>query len=190
MRIHLYKTLLRVVFWLALSLYLGGLVALGAVAAPSIFHKTEEFHALAPSLPDLPNSPAHRQLGGELFGDILARFTVLETIALAVLLIVMILLHAYTKKWAWRIGLLLIFLLGAVYFMNAEVTTSLLRSRNHWRQAATQPQPEITAARRTEFDALHQRSELLAQIKVYLLLGLLVVGVTMDNQRDKPQFTD
>jgi len=185
MRIYLYISSLKLLFWLSLSVYLGGMITLGAIAAPVIFHKTEELQASAPNFPDLPQSPAARQLAGELFGQILNRFTYLETAALILLLTTLVLLQPYLKRWAWALALLLVILLGAFYFMNAELTTILTRSRAQWRTAATQTQPEVTAARRAEFDLFHQRSEQLAQIKVYLLLGLFLLGVTMDKPNSK-----
>ena len=176
-------TLMRCLFWLALSLYLGGLIALGAIAAPAIFRTVQGIHATAPQFEALTKAGepegAARQLGGEIFGNILRRFATLEMICLSLLLVTVLIL-GYTglrRGWGQRLGVALVVLLICGYVLDQDLTAIIWRTRSQWREAATQGQVQLATAHRTKFDRLHHCSEQMAHLKVWLLLGLLTAGV-------------
>src|SRR4051794_7379891 len=75
-----------VIFWIGLSLYFGGLIAVGAIVAPAVFDTATAAHL---SMPDVATPPLDmsRQVGGEVFGAVLGRFAYLEAGALGMMLV-------------------------------------------------------------------------------------------------------
>lgn len=152
---------LRSAYVLALAVWLGGIVVLGALVAPAAFG------VLGGMLPE------GRALAAELFGVIVARFHYLEYGAGAVLLVtltVMRLLGPRPAHFAVRIGIICVMLgvaaysgvavVGALDTLQAEIGTlpSLL--------------PEADP-RRLQFDALHQLSERLMLVDLAGALALV-----------------
>jgi GAF domain-containing protein len=89
--------LLRYVAVLALVIWVGGLVALGAIAAPVAFDVTAARH--------LPDS---RLVAGALFGEMLRRFTLVSYAAGGVLLLTLIarrILGPRPHRFGWRAAL-------------------------------------------------------------------------------------
>ena len=98
---------LRYVALLALVIWVGGLLALGAIAAPSIFA------VLAVSQPD-----EGRTLAGALFGEILHRFHMVSYAAGALLLGTLLLrrvLGPGPRRFAWRAGIATVMLAASAY---------------------------------------------------------------------------
>src|ERR1700753_1751794 len=81
----MWKRFAHLSFWLGASLYFGGLVALGAIAAPSIFETARLANLSMPAIS--PPLEMWKQVGGEIFGNILNRFVWIEAISLLLLLI-------------------------------------------------------------------------------------------------------
>jgi uncharacterized membrane protein len=153
---------LRYVYVLALVVWLGGMVVLGAIVAPSTFQ------VLQASAPE-----SGRALAGELFGTILARFHYVAYAAAGILLVslsAMAVLGPRPRHYAVRILLVFtmllvalysgIYVLGTIDAIQAEVggLPSLLPSGD---------------ARRIRFDALHVLSTRLMMANVAGALALL-----------------
>jgi hypothetical protein len=153
---------LRYAALLALVVWVGGLVALGGIAAPSIFDVIA-----ARQIAD------GRTLSGALFGEMLARFTVVSYAAGGVLMLSLILrriLGPRPHRFAWRAGI------GAVMLAVTAYASFGVAGR------IAQLQREIGAApsslpegdpRRVEFGRLHGLSTGLQLVP--LLGGLMLI---------------
>jgi hypothetical protein len=153
---------LRYAYILALVVWLGGMVVLGALVAPATFQ------VLQASAPE-----TGRVLAGELFGVVLERFHYVAYFAGAVLfltLTAMALLGPRPAGFAARMGLVLVMLSVAVYsgvrvlgeIKTIQHTVGMLPSR----LPADDPQ-------RLRFDYLHQLSTRLMTFNVLAALALL-----------------
>ncbi len=153
---------LRYVYVLALVVWLGGMVTLGAIVAPATFQVLQAADPLA-----------GRALAGEAFGVIIARFHYVAYAAGVLLLVslaVMAVLGPRPPAFAVRSALIALMLgvalysgfivLGNIDAIQREVGT--LPSR----LAATDP-------RRIRFDALHQLSTRLMMFNMAAALALL-----------------
>ena len=161
----------NIAWWLGLSLYLGGMLALGAIAAPAIFHTVRETGASLPGL--MPWMNARDQLGGEIFGDVLQRFAWVQWVCLSLLLAgtAAAFTKAQPRLLVWiKGGLLLILILLAMYD-SLSLNPLIWRVRKEWRAANTQQLADPLAK---EFNDLHKTAERVAQAKAYALLGLLL----------------
>lgn len=153
---------LRYVYVLALALWLGGMVVLGAVVAPTTFQ------VLQASEPD-----SGRLLGGAVFGAILARFHYVAygagTLAL-VSLAAMALLGPRPRGFAVRSAIVALMLLLALY--SGFV---VLGEVNAIQQEVVGLPSSLPAgdARRLRFDELHQRSTELMMVNIIGALVLL-----------------
>jgi hypothetical protein len=153
---------LRYAALLALVVWVGGLVALGGIAAPAIFAVVAE-RQIADG----------RVLSGALFGEILARFTVVSYVSAGVLLLSLILrriLGPRPHRFAWRAGIGALMLAATVYgsLGVAARITQLQREIG----VAPSLLPEADA-RRAEFGRLHGISTALQLIP--LLGGLILM---------------
>jgi hypothetical protein len=153
---------LRFVALLMLVVWVGGLLALGAIAAPSIFD------VLASTQPD-----NGRMLAGAVFGEILRRFH-LVTYAAGVLLLGTLILRTVLgprpRRFAWRAGL-------ATTMLAASAFSGLIvagRIGQLQRQIGASPSTlPVGDARRVEFGRLHGLSTALELVP--LLGGLMLI---------------
>lgn len=153
---------LRFVALLALVVWVGGLLALGVIAAPSIFD------VLAVTQPD-----HGRMLAGALFGEILRRFHLVSDAAGGVLLASLLLrrvLGPAPRRFAWRAGLATMMLAASV--SSGFVVSGRLARLQGEIGAAPSSLPEGDA-RRVEFGRLHGLSIALQLVPV--LGGLMLV---------------
>jgi hypothetical protein len=153
---------LRFVAVLSLVVWVGGLLALGAIAAPSIFA------VLAIVQPD--NS---RMLAGALFGDILRRFHMVSYGAGALLLGTLLLrrvLGPAPRRFAWRAGIATVMLGASAY--SGLVVASRIAGLQGSIGVAPSSLP-VDDPRRVEFGRLHGLSTALELIPV--LGGLALV---------------
>jgi hypothetical protein len=152
---------LRFVAVLALVVWIGGLLALGTIAAPSIFD-------VLATQPD-----GGRLLAGALFGEILGRFHLVSYGAGACLLGTIILrriLGPAPRRFAWRAGIALVMLSASVY--SGVVVAG--RIRQIQREIGVAPSTLPTGdPRRVEFGRLHGLSTALQLIP--LLGGLMLM---------------
>lgn len=154
--------MLRYVYGLALVIWLGGMIVLGAIVAPTIFQV-------------LPAADANagRMLAGAAFGEMIARFHYVAYAAGAVLLVTLVAMAAIgprPPRFAIRVmlaGLMLaialysgIAVLGEIDGIQREVGTLVSRL-------------DAGDARRIRFDSLHLLSTRLMSLNVMLALALL-----------------
>ena len=153
---------LRYAYVLALVVWLGGMVVLGAVVAPSTFQ------VLQASAPE-----NGRELAGELFGRILDRFHYIAYAAGATLLVtfgVTAVLGPRPRAFALRLGLIFTMLLVAFYsgFIVLGTIDAI--------QLEVGGLPSLLPAddaRRIRFDELHQLSTRLMMANIVGALALL-----------------
>lgn len=160
---------LRSLYLVALAIWLGGMVVLGAIVAPSTF---QVLQTLEPA--------SGRALAGEVFGTALARFAYLSYgtggVMLATLAI-MGLLGPRPRPFLVRVFLLIVMLGIALYAgigLADEIATV---------QQAAGGLPSALAATdplRLRFDALHTLSERLMMLNVVAALALLVLEAKTD----------
>ena len=153
---------LRYVYVLALAVWLGGMVVLGAVVAPTTF---QVLQAIEPS--------TGRLLGGAVFGAILSRFHYVAygTGALALLaLAAMALLGPRPVAFAVRSAIVALMLVVALYS-----GLVVLREVNSIQREVSGLPSSLPAGdeRRVRFDQLHQLSTRLMVINIVGALMLL-----------------
>ncbi len=153
---------LRYVYVLALAIWLGGMVVLGAVVAPTTF---QVLQAIEPS--------TGRLLGGAVFGAILSRFHYVAygTGALALLaLAAMALLGPRPVAFAVRSAIVALMLVVALY-----TGLVVLREVNSIQREVSGLPSSLPAGdeRRVRFDQLHQLSTRLMVINIVGALMLL-----------------
>ena len=153
---------MRYVYVLALAVWLGGMVVLGAVVAPSIFQTLQASEPVT-----------GRLLAGAAFGAILARFHYVAYGAGALLLVTlaaMALLGPRPRGFAVRSAIVASMLLVALY-SGAVV----LREVDSIQQEVGALPSSLPAddARRIRFDDLHQLSTRLMMINIVGALALL-----------------
>ena len=153
---------LRYVYVLALAIWLGGMVVLGAVVAPTTF---QVLQAIEPS--------SGRLLGGAVFGAILSRFHYVAYGAGALTLLAlaaMALLGPRPVAFAVRSAIVALMLFVSLYS-----GLVVLREVNSIQQDIGGLPSSLPAGdeRRVRFDALHQLSTRLMVINIVGALALL-----------------
>src|SRR6185436_16135375 len=152
---------LRYVSLLALTLWLGGLIALGAIAAPSIFQTVDAQH-LADG----------RVLAGAIFGEALRRFHHLSYACGAVILagfIARAVLGPRPLRLAIRM-VIAVAMLGAAAYSGVVISGRIAQIQSEIRVAPSSlPEQD---PRRVEFDRLHTRS---TSIQIVPLIGGLIL---------------
>jgi hypothetical protein len=176
---RMWRKVFDVLFWLGLSVYVGGMVAVGAIVAPSVFATARDSSLTMPA--NLAPAPLEmdRQVGGQIFGDILDRFAYVEYASTALLLIAVMGMILARVRLA-RVLLVLWFVLALLLAYDALYLRPAVKAQRelvrgtaiHHTLSETIPWPE-----REAFDALHKRSEAVGSAKVYVLLALLLAGV-------------
>jgi hypothetical protein len=153
---------LRFAALLILVIWVGGLLALGAIAAPAIFD------VLAATQAD-----SARMLAGALFGEILRRFHMVSYAAGTLLLGTLLLrrvLGPPPRRFAWRAGLAALMLAASVY--SGLVVATRIRQLQHDIGVAPSSLP-AGDARRAEFGRLHGLSTALELVPV--VGGLMLI---------------
>ena len=153
---------LRSAYLLALVIWLGGIVVLGALVAPTTFG------VLQASAPE-----AGRALAGEVFGAVVARFHYVEYAAGAILVVTlagMRLLGPRPAHFAIRLGIAAAMLAVALY--SGVVVLGNIEAIQQQVGLLPSRLPEGDA-RRVAFDALHLLSERLMLANMVGALALL-----------------
>jgi len=153
---------LRYVALLTLVVWVGGLLAIGAIVAPSIFD------VLAATQPD-----SGRMLAGALFGETLRRFHLVSYAAGALLLGTLLLrrvLGPKPRRFAWRAGIATVMLSASAYSGFVVAARIAQIQREIGVAPSTLPAGD---ARRVEFGRLHGLSTALELIPV--LGGLMLM---------------
>jgi hypothetical protein len=154
---------IRYAYVLALVVWLGGMVVLGILVAPSVF---QVLQARAPD--------AGRILAGAVFGTILARFHILAYLCGAVILaslLVMAVLGPRPASFAIRTGIVVLMLSIAAY-SGFVVLGSVDRIQQEIGIGVSPSSLPETDGRRIRFDQLHRLSTRLMMIN---MLGALVL---------------
>jgi hypothetical protein len=163
--------MLRYVYVLALTIWLGGMIVLGAVVAPGTF-------GVLPAM----EPESGRALAGAVFGAVLARFHYVAYAAGAILLVVLAALAVLgprPRHFAVRVGLVTVMLGIAVYsglVVLAEIDgiQSQLAAASTGAPALPSQLLPATDARRIRFDYLHDLSTRLMMVNVAGGLLLLI----------------
>ena len=171
--------ILRYAYVLALAVWLGGMIVLGAIVAPATF-------GVLPAL----DPESGRALAGAAFGAAIARFHVVAYGAggvLLVTLVAMALLGPRPRHFAIRTGLVALMLAVAIYsgqFVLAEIDVLQHEIAAAHAGLALPSQLPAGDARRIRFDSLHQLSTRLMLVNVAggLLLLLWEAGKTEDRR--------
>lgn len=153
---------LRYAYVLALVVWLGGMLVLGAVVAPATFR------VLQASAPEIG-----RALAGELFGQLLARFHYVAYACGGVMLIslaVMAILGPRPPAFAVRLAVIATMLLIALYSGLIVLRTIDAIQLEVGRLPSLLPPDD---ARRIRFDELHQLSTRLMMANIVGALALL-----------------
>ena len=153
---------LRYAALLALVVWIGGLLVLGGIAAPSIFDVVAE--------KQLANG---RMLSGALFGEMLRRFTLVSYAAGGVLMLTLLarrILGPRPHRFAWRAGIVAVMLAATAYA--SLVVGSRIEQLQHEIGVAPSTLPDGDP-RRVEFGRLHGISTALQLVP--LLGGLLLI---------------
>jgi len=152
----------RTLHTVALSLWLGGLVAIGALVAPTAFHVTRSHPAFAGNLP-LQNAIAGGVVGGSLH---LFTFVCYGCGLLLLLANALLLPHA-PRRWAWAGVVVTCLLLGTALYLGLSLTPTM---------DAAQAQGEMAT-----FDRLHHLYEQISSlVQMPLLLLLALFGAFRD----------
>jgi Domain of unknown function (DUF4149) len=136
---------LRYAAIVTLVVWVGGLIVLGGIVAPSIFGVIDASHV-----------PDGRLLAGAVFGDILGRFQTVTYVAGVVLMLTLIvraILGPRPRRFAWRAALTVL-MLGTSLYSGVVVARRIDRLQREIGVA-----PSSLAAddvRRIEFTRLHQ----------------------------------
>ena len=153
---------LRYLYVLALVVWLGGMVVLGAIVAPATF---QILQASAPS--------NGRALAGELFGHMLTRFHYVAYACGAVLIVTlgaMGVLGPRPRPFAVRLALVTTMLLIALYSGFVVLTSIDAIQLEAGKLPSLLPPGD---ARRVRFDQLHQLSTRLMVVNIASALALL-----------------
>lgn len=154
--------LARSLHTVALSLWLGGLVAIGALVAPTAFHVTRSHPAFAAN-PALQNAIAGRVVGGSLH-----LFTfVCYGCGLFLLLANALLLPHARRRWALAAMAVTGLLLGTALTLGLSLTPTMGAAQAHGDLAT--------------FDRLHHQYEQISSlVQMPLLLLLALLGALRD----------
>lgn len=153
---------LRYVYVLALVVWLGGIIVLGAIVAPATFQVLQTSDRVS-----------GRALAGDVFGTIVARFHYVEYAAGAALLLALLamaLLGPRPRGFAVRTGLVALMLAGALYS-----GIVVLGRMNRIQQEVAAPVSGLSTddPRRVRFDQLHQLATRLMMLNMAIGLALL-----------------
>jgi hypothetical protein len=154
---------LRYAALLALAVWIGGLLALGIIAAPAIFEVTAASGIAGP-----------RTAAGAIVGEILRRFHLVAYGCGAVIvlsLLVRAILGPRPRRFAIRAGIALL-MLGASLYSGLVVSSAIGRVQRDLGGVAVSSLPEADG-RRIEFIRLHQHSTVLHFVP--LVGGLLLM---------------
>lgn len=152
----------RVLHSVALSLWLGGLVAIGALVAPTAFHVTRTFPAFAGNLA-LQNAVAGGVVGGSLH-----LFTVM-CYACGVLLLIAdaVLMRFANRRWAVAGIITTLLLLASALYLGLSLTPAMDAAQASGQMAS--------------FDKMHHYYEQISSLlQMPLLLMLALFGALRD----------
>lgn len=155
--------LLRTLNLLALALWLGGLVAIGALVAPTAFHAVRAAPPLA------GNVPGQNALAGAVVGGSLRLFNFLSLGCAGVMLVVNPLLPPASRRWTGACLVTTLILMASVLYLAFGLTPAMDLAQAQGRMA--------------DFDRMHHGYE---QVSTLLQLPLLLLLTLLTALRDSP----
>lgn len=154
----------RALHLLALALWLGGLVAIGALVAPTVFHVTHT----APAL--VGNLPLQNTLAGAVVGGSLRLFNILCLACAAVLLVANLFLFSWSsRRWTAACLVTTLVLLVSALYLAFGLTPAL---------DAAQAQGDMG-----HFDRMHHAYEQVSTLFQFPLLLLLILFTALRDSR-------
>jgi hypothetical protein len=183
--------LTQVIFWLGLSIYCGGIFLIGPIVASQVFSTIRG--AGAPATPIGSHPDPATELAGNVFGNILHLFNMVELICLPLILIPIVIqmaLYMYVWDiWLWlRLALVMILVIVAV--QDIFLLSPKIRSVHDQWIKNIDANPDLAAQNQSLFKTLHARAELNGKIKAVLLLLILIVsawGITYPTRQEYVQ---
>ena len=172
--------LVQIVYWLALSIWLGGLLFV-AVAAPVIFRTVRDNDPTLPMVLSVNLEGQHSTLlAGTIVSNLIAMLWRWELGCAALILIAMIVqLAAGWQDWTTGIPRALMFV-GAVVFTIYSwrfVWPSINDARREYIDHADEP--DVANPARDQFDRRHRESVLMIWIVLALLLGMVIFSTNI-----------
>ena len=160
----------NLLFWLALSLALGGSVALDLVVAPTVFSTARRLQVQIPDLPASVNAPNY--LGGQTFGTVLANFAPVENVCIAIVAVLVLLetllwLKRRSGLVITRLALLLPLIAATLVF--ALAADEVRNTSAAWVDAVRQGSPRAAEVS-TQLDWWHNTAEKIEMVKLFALL--------------------
>lgn len=157
----------RALHLLALALWLGGLVAIGALVAPTAFHATRTATALAGNL------PAQDALAGAIVGGSLRLFNILSLVCAAVLLAANFVLRSSTdRRWTGSCLVVTLLLLLSALYLTLVLTPAL---------DAAQARSDMAS-----FDKMHHAYKQVSTLFQFPLLLLLTLFTALRDTHKAP----
>ena len=155
----IFLVILRSLHLLALALWLGGLVAIGALVAPTAFH-------VARTTPAVVGLPEQNALAGAVVGGSLRLFNILAFACAAVLLLSnCLLLSSTSRRWTGACLVITCVLLASAFYLAFGLTPAMDYAQAH---------REMNA-----FDRMHHLYEQVSTLFQMPLLLLLVVSTAL-----------
>ncbi|HEY7500110.1 MAG TPA: DUF4149 domain-containing protein [Vicinamibacterales bacterium] len=161
---------LRYATLVALAVWIGGLLALGAVAAPAIFQVVAD-----------KGVPAGRALSGAIFGDVLRRFHLVSYACGAWILLALVaraVLGPRPRRFAVRAGIAVVMLSAALY-SGVVLSRDIAQLQQQIGEGVSPSSLPPGDARRAAFDRLHGQSTLLHFVP--LVGGLILLFWEMND---------
>ncbi len=178
----------QVLFSLGLSIYFGGLLILGALVAPEMFHtiSTVGVHAAVIN----PRLNESKELAGLIFGNILQIFAIFQLVCLLLMLFAALMQMAChlnaVNIWVWlRLGglVLLAMMLGSQML---QLDPAVRREHKLWLQNVD-ANPARAALYKARFQRDHTAAEHNGMIQMGLLLALVFIqgwGINYPTRRE------
>jgi hypothetical protein len=155
---NLVYMLVNTAYYLALALWIGGAVVLGALVAPELFRQ-------------LPRPQA-----GGIFGPVLRRFARLRLAAICVAIGAATWKHLAWESHAANVWIALRWTCLALLALGVLYEIFALEPAMGRRRAAMAPDSGADDAHRVAFMGLHRRSEMLMKVSLFVAVVALFLG--------------
>ncbi len=166
----------QVLFWFGLSIYFGGLLILGLLAAPEIFNTISAAGVHAATIN--PHLNQSKELAGAIFGNILALFAIFQIVCLFLMLFSVLFQMAFHLNaidiWVWlRLGavLILAMLLGGQLL---QIDPAVRREHKIWVQDVNTGSAQA-ALHQAAFERDHAAAERNGGFQMAVLLALVFI---------------
>ncbi len=176
-------SLVQIIFWIALSTWLGGVLFI-AIAAPIIFRTVKESNPIIPTVLAVNLDNQHGSLlAGTIVGNLISQLVRIELGCAGALLVAM---GAHWKVIDTAADALLPAILrSAMYLLLVAIV--IYEWRVLWPKIRKQREqyidhaddPDVANPAKEEFDRLHKESVLLLLVRAALLIGMVVFSASI-----------